>query len=244
MSMIVSDFDGTYSTSLEDIKINSKMLKNYISHGNYFVLSSGRSFTSLKGQVDTYNIPYSFLASCDGNYLFDKNDNVIMRNTIDEKIVSKIENLKKIRIYDKIDYAYDKIYSEYYIPYEKLGTISIKVRDRFLNDEFLNEFNRLKEENKDYTFVVYTYHNTSFYMIRPLGVNKTTPIKFLERKLKLDGNDIYTIGDNTNDLDMIRDYNGFIIGNNKEVMSYALKKYDAVHSLISDVKKKKVLKRW
>ncbi len=43
---------------------------------------------------------------------------------------------------------------------------------------------------------------------------------------------------------MIRDYNGYMIGNNKNLEKVALKKYNAVHELISDIERKKVLKRW
>ena len=43
---------------------------------------------------------------------------------------------------------------------------------------------------------------------------------------------------------MIRDYNGYVIGNNEEVIRHAVDRYDAVHELITDINKRKVLKRW
>ena len=48
----------------------------------------------------------------------------------------------------------------------------------------------------------------------------------------------------TNNSELIRDYNGFRIGCNKNIISESLQQYNAVHELIDDINNKKVLKRW
>ncbi len=244
MKMLVSDFDGTFATSEDDIKINCELLRKYIARGNIFVLSSGRSLKSLKNKVETYNIPYNYLATCDGNFLFDSNDNLIMADVMKHDILDKLEDLKKIKIYDRIDYAYSDNYSSTYYPDREIGSVTAVIRDENITDEFIKEYNKLKNENENYDFLVYGFNGTTFYVAKTKNNNKSTPVKFLERKLKLAIKDIYTVGDNLNDIEMIHDYNGYVIGNNDEVIKHAVAKYNAVHELINDINKRKVLKRW
>ena len=244
MKLLVSDYDGTFATSEEDIRINCDMLTKYISRGNMFVLSSGRSLASLKRKVETYNIPYNFLATCDGSFLFDKDGKLLMADTMEHDILDKLEDLKKIKIYDRIDYAYVEDYGRVYDPDKKIGCVTAVVEDKNLTKEFLDEFEKLKRENPNYDYIVYGFNGITYYGVKPKGNNKSTPIKFLERKLKLSSSDIYTVGDNLNDVEMIRDYNGYAIGNNEEVIRNAVDRYGAVHELITDINKRKVLKRW
>ena len=42
---------------------------------------------------------------------------------------------------------------------------------------------------------------------------------------------------------MIRDYNGYIVGNREELESIALNRYNAVYELVNDIEKQKVKRR-
>lgn len=244
MNLLVSDYDGTLSTNKYDMKINCEYLNNFINSGNKFVLSSGRPLISIKRQIEMYNIPYSYIASSDGSYLFDKNDNLLLANHMSKKIIDEIDDLKKLDIYREIQYSRPR-YNGTTVDNDEIGSIAFVIEKDNITDEFLYLYNKLKENNSnDYQFETYGYDKRYFYMVRPKGVNKSVPIRFLEKKLKIPKSKIYTIGDNNNDIEMIRDYNGFMIGDNEDVEKVALKKYNSVHELIKDINKKKVLKRW
>ena len=107
----------------------------------------------------------------------------------------------------------------------------------------LNEFNRLKKENhKDFEFFTYnTFKN--FLVIRVKGISKSTPVSYLRKKLDIDYDNIYTIGNDLNDFPMIRDYNGYIVGNRVELENIALNRYNAVYELVNDIEKQKVKRR-
>ena len=75
MQLIVCDFDGTYYTNEESILINNKYINEFRNKGNLFMLSSGRSFKSLKEMTIKYNIPYDYLSCCDGSILYDNKNN-------------------------------------------------------------------------------------------------------------------------------------------------------------------------
>ena len=244
MKLLVSDYDGTFATSDEDIKINCKLLKKFIKNGNHFLLSSGRPLNSLKRQVEMYEIPYTYLGVSDGNFLYNKEDKLIMENHMSSDILEKISDIKRLDIYEQIQYTYSKENSLEVKDDEKLGSIAFVIKKENITDDFLNQYKKLEEENKEYQFDVYGFKSMFYYMIRPKGINKSSPIIHLEHELNIPKSKIFTIGDNINDIEMIRDYNGFMTGDNKQVEEYALKKYNAVHELIKDINKKKVLKRW
>lgn len=243
MSILVSDYDGTFSTSEDDIKLNCKLLKEYINNGNYFVLSSGRPLDSLKRQVSQYDIPYTHLGTSDGNFLFDLNDNIIDSNLISHDIIDHLNPLKGLNIYEGIQYAYPYENLNYYKDGE-LGSVAFVLRRDSITDEFMILFDYLQENHKKYDYSIYGYDGIDYYMIRPKGISKSTPIDKLRKKLNIPKEEIYTIGDNDNDYELVRDFNGFIIGNNEKLKEVALKKYNAVHELVKDIQNKKVLKRW
>ena len=244
MGLLVSDFDGTFSTSIEDIRLNCYLIERYIKNGNYFLLSSGRPYDSLLHQVRKYDIPYTHLGTSDGSFLFNRDGKMIQMNRISRRVIDIIEDLKKINIYKSIQYAYPRENAGVYKGTDNLASIAFVVRGENITNEFLEAYNELKEREHNYQFDVYGYNGIYYYMIRPLGISKSTTVKFLETRLHINKKKIYTIGDNNNDFEMIRDYNGFMIGNNEDVEKVALRKYNAVHELVSDISKKKALKRW
>lgn len=242
-SLIVSDYDGTFSTSVKDIEINCDKIFDFMSRGNYFLLSSGRSYDSLMSKVKKYHIPYSYIGTCDGSYLFDKGRNMIDSFTMSPDILQELEPLFKRNIYEKIQYSYPKTYGNKYDKKSPLASVVFVIDNKKVDSSFLEEFDLLKENNKDYDFTVYTYGGTSYYIVRSKGTNKGRLVESLAEKINVSKDNIYTIGDNDNDFEMIRDYNGYMIGDNLGLISVALNRYNAVHELVSDINKGKVLKR-
>lgn len=243
MKLLVSDYDGTYSAKEEDIIINNHYIEEFIRRGNLFVLSTGRPYDSILGKTKEYNIPYTHIGASDGNYLFDKEGNLIKEYTIDNKIISELDEISSLDIYEGIQFAYPDSNTYQLRSNEKIGSIAFVIQEGKITNEFLKLYESLREAHKEYRFDVYGYGNIFYYMIRPLGVHKGNMIEALRNKLFIPKKKIYTIGDNINDFEMIRDYNGFMIGENKDLENVALKKYDAVHELIDDIMKKRVLKR-
>ena len=243
MGLLVSDYDGTFTAREEDIRLNCRALEKYIKNGNYFVLSSGRPLDSLLEQVRRYNIPYTHLGASDGNYLFDHQNNLLQANTMPNNILSELDELMELDIYKGIQYTYSRRNSYTFDPNEELGSIAFVIREENVNQEFLTKYHKLEESHPEYRFDVYGYHGIYFYMVRPIGISKSTPIKFLSSYLSIPPKKIYTIGDNDNDFEMIRDYNGYMIGENESLKKVALRQYNAVHELINDINKRKVKKR-
>lgn len=243
MSMLVSDYDGTYANGERNINLNSYAINGLLSTGHTFVLSSGRSYESLLRKTRINSIPYSYLGCADGNFLFDSEGNLLQGFFMSHEIVDKIQKLKNVGAYERIDYTYEREYSTTYKPNEELGSISFVIKKSKITDELLREYNKLKEENPDYNFMPYSYDDTMYFMIRPKGISKSSPIIYLQNQLQIPTSEIFTIGDGDNDLEMIRDYNGFVIGSNERLHEVALGEYHSVHDLADDIAKKRVKRR-
>ena len=244
MKLLVSDYDGTFDTSETDIKINCKKIKEFIENGNLFVLSSGRSLKSLTEKVEEHDIPYSFLSCCDGSFLYDDQRSMHFAYTISHDVINEFDELKRLNKHMKFEYSYPDDYTEEYDKFKLLGSLAFTIKNKKIDKEYLNTWRKLTKEHPEYQYDIYDYDGLTYYLIRPHGVSKASPIQYIEGRYNIDRDEIYTIGDNNNDKELIRDYNGYRIGNNPNIINVSLQQYGAVYELIDDINNKKILKRW
>lgn len=244
MKLLVSDYDGTFDTSVNDIELNCKKIKEFMEDGNLFVLSSGRSLKSLSNKVKEHNIPYSFLSCADGSFLFDNENSMHFAYTMSHDSIYDFHELIDLKRHKKFEYAFPEDYSEEYDKFKLLGSLAFTIENKKINKEFLNTWSKLTKQYPEYQYNVYGYDGLTFYLIRPHGVSKASPIGYLEGMYNIPRDEIYTIGDNSNDKELIRDYNGYRIGSNSDLIPVSIQQYESVNCLIDDINNKKVLKRW
>lgn len=243
MELLVSDFDGTFSAKKSHIEINIKKVEEFIKDGNIFVLNSGRSLSSLKRKVNEYNIPYNYLATCDGMFLFDREDKLLYSTKMDEVKDERIISLIDSKLYDRLSYSYPDDYKEELEDDSEYASITLLIKGRKENTELEREFDRIKKEVTDYDFFKYIYGDEAYLTIKPKNTSKSSPIKYLEDNTNIKKENIFTIGDGCNDFEMIRDYNGYVIGRNKILNEVALGRYKAVYELVDDIKTKVIKRR-
>ena len=237
MNLLVSDFDGTYY--LDDISIlkNNLKIKEFRQKGNIFMLSSGRSFTSLKKMTEKYNIEYDYLSCCDGSILYDNNDNIIIKYDLNNSILEEFLNLTKLTKIEKIQYSYP---DDYYPTYD--GNIligcNIVVDNNEINSKFLTSYKSLSKKYIDYDFLCYKHDDVTFFCLKNKGINKSTTVNFLKDTLNIENNNIYTFGDNENDYYMLKYFNGYHIGKvSDRIKEITLKGYSQVYEFFDDIEK-------
>ena len=237
MKLLVSDFDGTYYTDDISIYKNNEEISKWIADGNLFMLSSGRSFKSLKEMTKRFNIKYDYLSCCDGSILYDNNDNIIAKFNLNNNILNKFLNLKKYSKIEKIQFSYQ---DDYY-PIKKEGELigcNLVVKNIDITNKFLENFYLLQKNYPEYDFLRYAHEEITYFCLKNKGINKSSTIKILKDKLDLDYNSIYVVGDNDNDYIMLKDFNGYYIGNvNNNIQEICKKGYNFVYELILDIKK-------
>lgn len=233
MKLIVSDFDGTYFTDDYNIKINNDKI-NKFRNNNVFMLSSGRSYNSLKEMVNKYNIEYDYLSCCDGSILYDNKGNIIVKYLLNTTIIKKYLNLQKYVQIEKIQYSYD---DDYYskLSSNKLLGLNIVIKNENINNKFLKEFYLLKDRYLEYDFLVYKHDDRTYFCLKNKNINKSSTIDKLKELLKIKYDDIYVFGDNDNDYAMLSKYNGYYIGNvENNIKDICIKGYNQIYEFIDE----------
>ena len=238
MKLIVCDFDGTYYTNDQDIIKNNKYINEFRNNNNLFMLSSGRSFKSLKNMTIKLNIKYDYLSCCDGSILYDKNDNIIIKYTLNKSIlIKKFLSLKRLVKIERIQYSYeDDYYNE--LKDSNLIGLNLVVKNELITKKFLKEFYNLKKEYPKFDFLEYSHDDVTFFCLKNTGINKSSTVKYLEDNLNIDYNDIYVFGDNDNDYPMMSNYNSYYIGSpSDKIKDLTIKGYNNVYEIFEDKEK-------
>lgn len=234
MKLIASDYDGTFYTNDFDIKINIKTVKNFRKE-NIFVLATGRSYTDATLVIDKYHIPYDYLIINHGATII-KDKKIIYNKQLDNSLKNKlIIDLKKRSFIQS--YGYDGVNDNHLIEDNNLVKLYIKYKtpkdvkyiDKILRSKYLDKIN------------FFWMHNNMVVEIVSKEVDKANAIKEIARLENISDDDIYTIGDNTNDIIMLKNFNGFAISNAKEeIKKLGLKEYPNVYMFINDVMNNKM----
>lgn len=228
MKILASDFDNTiyYLDDKEKNKKNVSAIKKFINQGNIFCIITGRNYSDLKKLLNENDIPYSYLVCEDGAKIFNNMDYCIDtilldRNTIEEIIPILEEN--------NCDYYLDDGYNktEYL---EDVVKIVINCTDE-------KEKERMVRIIKD-KINVHIYASRTHVNIINKVVNKENALKKLFNLEELNINLLKVIGDNDNDYEMLKAFNGGVIKeHHKKLDSLNKPEYETLADYIEELMK-------
>ena len=235
MRLFVTDYDDTLFTSDLTIKNNNNKLNILRKNNFYIVISTGRSYPSIKNQIEKYQIPYDFISCCDGSIIYDNKGKIIDAFYLNKEIVTPFKKFYQNLNYEEIQFSYKEGYSNL-LKDDKLLGINIVLSTKNYNNEIVNKFLKLKDEYPNYNYLPYHHPNFSYLCVKPINVSKSYAIKILKEKLNINKKDIYVIGDADNDFEMIRDYNGVgMINSCDDIKKIVNKTYNEVSDYIDDI---------
>ena len=229
MKLLVCDFDGTYFTNEESIKKNNNYINKWINDGNIFMLSSGRSYKSLKKMTDLYNIKYNYLSCCDGSILYDNKGNIMTKYDLNNNILKEFLSLKNYVKIERIQYSY---HDDYYPKRHKGNLIgcNLVIKNIDITNNYLNKWNELELNNPNYDFLAYPHDEITYYCLKNKGINKSTTVSYLEKQLNINYNDIIVFGDNENDYVMLSNYHSYYIGEvNEKIKKVCIQGFNDVY---------------
>ena len=236
MKLLVMDYDGTLFVNDNDLKNNINYLKKWKNNNNLIMISTGRSYPSIKNQVDINNIIYDYISCADGSLIYDTDGNILEMYKMDNDIIEPYEKFYKDLKYEEIQFSYPRGYSNILLDDKNLLGINICLSNENYTKEIVNSFLLLSEKYPKYHFLNYMHPNFSYLCVKPSGIDKSKTIDYLKEKLKLKNNDIYVIGDSYNDLEMIKKYNGVCMDNSyDEILKISKKSYSTVAKYIEDI---------
>ena len=226
MKIIASDFDNTFFVKDEDVlKENIEEVKRFIAAGNIFIIITGRSFTNIKKEIKKNNMSYSYLVCQDGANIFDKDDNCLISNYLP---LNKNKILTDYLEKEKIDYSYESAFNDNDV--QKNATkITITLKQTDNKKEILE--NIKKQAN------VYAYVSSKHINIIDSKVNKSKALAYLIKENYIDDS-VIVIGDDINDYEMMKDYNGVVMKKHDPILDNLNKEeIESVNQYIKLLKK-------
>lgn len=236
MKFLISDYDGTLKpfdenpNFIENYTFNKNIheVNNFVKQGNLFMISTGRSTESIKKEIQKYKILYNYLSSYNGRVVLDKDNKLINAKYIDENFIKEInsikENIKDIMLYNEFGKTIEK---------NNLIYIYITVDNLKICKEIIE-----KIEVK-YPNIKISYNYLLKRMVIRTEFNKSLGIKKLLEKenISISKENIFTIGDESNDLEMLNDYNGYhVLLSNPNLYLNINNPISSVHKLIKKIK--------
>lgn len=229
MKVLVTDFDKTFYKDNEDIEINKALVNEFRKKGNLLIFATGRSKFSFNRQINKFNLKYDYLILNHGSVIVDKDWNTLFYSTLDSNIIDLVKPY--LRIEDSISFYYCSLDKDKLDSGENIVKIHIKY----------NNYNALKEVHDQIKDMFGTIVNVFMASKRTLEIvskssSKLKGIKYLVNELKLEENNIYTIGDGESDIEMIKEYNGRAMNDSiDELRNSNYKKCDTVSELIKEI---------
>ena len=228
MKILASDFDETIYYLDDPVKTddNVEAIKRFVSAGNIFCIITGRNYTSLKKILIEKNIPYSYLICEDGAKIFNNMDYCLDTVLLDE---DDIKQLIPVIEENKWDYYLDDGYNhtEYYKDCVKIVINCVDEEEKKRIIEIL--------KNKVH---IHIYASRFHINIIHRSVNKENALKKLINMEKLNYNILHVIGDNDNDYEMLKTFEGAVIKKHHPILDdLGKKEFDTLKEYIEELMK-------
>lgn len=219
--LIASDFDGTLRRSENITKSDADAVKEWQSQNNYFGIVTGRGKDFLE-YIKELPVNPDFLIIYNGAYIIDKNNNVVFESYIDydtfydlEKLVSKTENVIN---FDKAEPGVSK--HQYYATYD--CTESALAAAILINQNMSDK--------------VSAFVNGIHLNVAPKGSSKADGVRIIQNYYNLQKEEVAVVGDDYNDLDMIKAFDGWAMLTGKsDVKKQAKHICDSIASLCREL---------
>lgn len=214
MKILASDFDNTiYFLDDEEKNIrNSEAIRKFISQGNIFCIITGRNYSDLKLLLNKYKISYSYLICEDGAKIFNNVDYCLDTINLDKETIEKT-----IPILENMN-------ADYYLDdgYNKTTNTSdcVKIVVNCTDAEEKQKIVKNVKEKVD----IHIYASRFHVNIIEKGVNKEVAIRRLFDIEKLNYNLLRVIGDNDNDYEMLKSFQGGVIKEHHKILNELHKK--------------------
>jgi len=226
MKILASDFDETiyFPDNKEITKRNINFIKQFISNGNIFCIITGRNYTDLKKLLKENDIPYSYLICEDGAKIFNNVDYCLNTILLEEKEIKEIiKVLEELQCDYYLDDGYNK--TEYY-------NDCVKIVVNCTDEEEKNKIVKIVKNKID----IHIYASRTHVNIIHKTVNKENALKKLLNLENLDYSKLHVIGDNNNDYEMIKAFNGVVMKKHHEKLNELNKKeYNTLSDYIEEL---------
>lgn len=219
--MVCSDFDGTIGTG-ERLKKDIEAINRFRAEGNLFGLVSGRNIGGLRYVREKAGVPVDFLMSDSGGSCYLGGDRPLFSVRSEEGLLLPLANFLMERGTgmvavnhesgtDMLYYRHSDGREEYKMPRAEWKERTFpQLSGYFKNYE---ECRAVADELEKLFPDLTPLPNDDCLDIVPKGWNKAVGIRKLAEYYGVPHENIYTVGDNYNDLHMLDEYRSFVVEN-------------------------------
>lgn len=209
--MLVSDYDGTFYTDEDNVKLNVEEVEKFRRLNNLFVIATGRSYYDFGKKKKKYDIKYDYLVINHGATILNKEEETISNYVIDENV--KLDLVKELDLQDQETmFACSGLESRVSIKNKNITKINKKYRTLEEAKE-INDYINKKYKDKVESYLLPTSNAVEVISAK---TNKAKAVQELSNLENIKKDNVYTIGDSYNDVEMIEKFNGYSIENAKE----------------------------
>ncbi len=228
--VLVSDYDQTFFIDEESLKLNMQAVAEFRKQENIFVIATGRSYLDFHNKLDMYHFDYDYVIINHGATILDAKNQVFINYHIDNNIINNIKN--DLRLDKSIsNFCCSELDSRVSFEHKNLTKIHVKYNSK---EEAMDVNKIINDKYHDYVNSYYVTENSVEIISKE--IDKSKAINILVEKLKIDKDDVYTIGDGYSDIKMIEDYKGYAIKNSvDELKKVAIKEVSNVSDLIEEI---------
>lgn len=252
MKIAASDFDGTlYFTEKTVSEENLAAIGQWRAAGNKFGIVTGRSYAILMRDANRCKVPFDFLICDNGATVFDDALRSIHSACIPDEIIESLllhpcldQSWHRVLSTPQKTYAF-ALQSESWIQREKYP-IEIIEAEKVLSVRNITQvtlsFATTPEAeacaatiNRLFGGALYAHQNKADIDVTLPEVSKSAGIKNLQKLQSWQEATVFVIGDEKNDLSMLRDFRGFTVATARdEIKRAASKIYGSVAEMLRE----------
>ena len=222
MKVLISDFDGTLYINEDDVKNNAKKIEDFRKGGNIFIISTARNYSAIKKACLKYNIDVDYFFCDIGATILDNDGKVLYSEYIKEFERKKIEEILE---------KYSKE-----IVIDRYGTNDRQAKgEKGIVEGNINDLSKLKQIiDKEIKDVRTQVTEDSRFIIHTSTKEKV--IETFIKNTNIEKGSIYTVGDELDDLEMLKKYNGYRMEHCNELVGDTISnKVASVSELIDSI---------
>jgi len=231
--IFASDYDGTLRRNGKIDPQDLAAIRQFRSQGHWFGIVTGRAYDMIANELAHYGVETDFLICNNGSVIFDQNDQPLVQINIDHSLaldlIDWLDREPEV-LFGACDgkHYFSQMNGTYHATMKNElieATVSSKsdvlasgTITAFFTRKFTDELTQdmMKRLEHDFDHRLGLHPNGGTIDIGPQGVSKSTAIAALQKRFPQDF--IITIGDHLNDMDMVRDFDGFAMADGHDAL--------------------------
>ena len=221
MKLIASDFDGTLTRNGRIWEEDLEAIVKWRKAGNLFGVISGRVLFGIEYEVERHNIEYDYLVGASGGQAEDSKKKELFGYKCSHEHILDMAQFILENGGQNCGVGYERTHVTLFDRGRKINEIDMNLLESIPYTYQMNTYFKTDEEamiftekvNEKFKGVFTAHQNGVCVDIPPYGVTKATGIAKVAEIYGVDKKDIITVGDNCNDITMLKAFNGVAVAN-------------------------------